>query len=89
MNKLRLGVATQKDVFDFINNTSDRLSMLEEKLNIDTTKYNICVKIDNGNYKYFNVPYEIYTYIKQLETFILYPERSKLKEFYSDCNRFK
>lgn len=53
------------------------------------TSYSVSVKVNDTEYKYFNVPYEVYTYIKQLEMCILYPEHSKLKDFYSDCNRFK
>ncbi len=50
----------------------------------DKTLRNISIKIDDNNYKHFEVPHEVYTYIKQLETYmcILNP-----KEFYNNKNK--
>lgn len=46
--------------------------------------YFISVKIDSEEYKHFVVPYEVYVYIQQLETYINHPEVSKLKEVYPE-----
>jgi hypothetical protein len=47
------------------------------------SKY-IAVKVDPKTWKHFAVPEEVYTYIRQLEMFIMYPEKSKLKELYEE-----
>ncbi len=44
----------------------------------------IAVKDKDNKYKHFKVPYEVYLYVRQLEAYIIHPEESKLKEFYSD-----
>ena len=44
----------------------------------------ISVKNKKGKYKSFKVPDEIYTYILQLESYILNSKKSKLKELYPD-----
>lgn len=51
------------------------------------SQYNIvCLNRDKG-YVCFEVPKEVYVYVKQLEMYIKYPTRSKLKDVYHE--RFK
>ena len=47
------------------------------------TTWIISVLVD-GEYQHFEVPEEVYMYIKQLEAYINFPEVSKLKEVYKD-----
>lgn len=49
--------------------------------------YNVSIKVSPTEYKHFEVPKEVYVYIKQLEAKINYPLESKLLEQYS--GRFK
>lgn len=52
-----------------------------------TTMHNVTVLKRDGKYYPFQVPEEVYIYIRQLEAYIKHPDLSKLKELYSD--RFK
>jgi len=45
--------------------------------------FNVSVKTQEG-YRHFEVPEEVYIYIKQLESCIKFPDVSKLKEKYGD-----
>lgn len=51
------------------------------------SEYLISVKDLNNKYKHYPVTKEVYLYIKQLESYILNPENSKLKTLYKE--RFK
>ena len=42
----------------------------------------VSLKDVNGKYYHVKVPSDVYTYIRQLEIFIKYPEESGLKEAY-------
>lgn len=48
----------------------------------------VAVKTKNSippfGYKHFVVPEEVYTYIKQLETYVNFPEQSGLKDLYPE-----
>lgn len=44
----------------------------------------ISVRINDEEYKHIEVAREVYIYIKQLESYIKYPDSSKLKEIYND-----
>ena len=44
----------------------------------------VCVKDKKGEYIFYNVPYDVYIYIKQLESKVKYPNLSKLTELYPD-----
>lgn len=46
--------------------------------------YFVSVKISNEEYEHFEVPCEVYMYIKQLEAYINHPDASRLKEAYPD-----
>lgn len=46
--------------------------------------YYLEIKDKNGKYQPYEVSEEVFRYVDQLETYILNPEESKLKEFYSD-----
>ena len=50
----------------------------EENMNM------VAIKDKNGRYVHYKVCEEVYLYIRQLETYINYPEKSKLKEVYSE-----
>lgn len=50
------------------------------------TYYISCLNRD-GLYKEYEVPEEVYLYVRQLECYVKYPEESKLKTVY--CERFK
>jgi hypothetical protein len=50
------------------------------------THYISCLN-RNGVYKDFEVPEEVYLYVRQLECYVKYPEESKLKSVYHE--RFK
>jgi hypothetical protein len=51
-----------------------------------TTHHISCLNKE-GEYQHFEVPEEVFVYVRQLECYIKYPEQSKLKKTYSD--RFK
>jgi hypothetical protein len=53
------------------------------------SKYYISCKNKNLEYERFEVPKEIYIYIRQLENYILNPELSKLKETYREKYEYK
>lgn len=38
----------------------------------------------DGNYKHYKVPREVYQYVQQLEQYIKHPDISKLKEVYKE-----
>lgn len=38
----------------------------------------------DGEYRHYKVPYEVYQYVQQLETYIKHPDISKLKEVYKE-----
>jgi hypothetical protein len=42
----------------------------------------ISIQVSPGEYRQYEVSPEVYTYIRQLEMCIKYPEKSKLKELY-------
>lgn len=44
----------------------------------------LSIKDVDGNFKRFEVRDEVYLYVRQLETYILHPQESKLKEVYSE-----
>ena len=44
----------------------------------------VAVKDINGDWKRFEVPEEVYMYIRQLECYIAHPDISKLKENYPE-----
>jgi len=52
-------------------------------------KYFVSVKtmLKPYEYRHYEVPEDVYVYIKQLEAYIKHPKQSKLKQFYKD--RFK
>lgn len=47
-----------------------------------SSKYYLSIKICKDIYKHFPVEPEVYYYVKQLESYINYPEFSKLREIY-------
>lgn len=49
--------------------------------------YFVSVKVKKDEYKTFEVPREVYLYIKQLETAVKHPRKSKIKDLYPE--RFK
>lgn len=49
--------------------------------------YYLSIKDKDGNYVYFKVEYEVYTYVKQLEACINNPKESGLTRLYPE--RFK
>ena len=52
-----------------------------------STMYLVSVKERFGTFRHFEVPKEVYVYVKQLEAYINYPDESKLLEAYPE--RFK
>lgn len=50
-------------------------------------KYYVSIKDKGGKFNHFDVPKEVYVYIKQLESFIKDSKNSKLKDLYAE--RFK
>ncbi len=48
------------------------------------TTHSLAIKNKDGEYERFTVPKEVSQYIKQLEAYIEYPDRSKLREVYKD-----
>ncbi len=58
--------------------------MLYKETSNGDSHHMVCVKDKNGTYQHFDIPWEVYLYIKQLEACIRFPEESKLPEFYSD-----
>jgi len=46
--------------------------------------YYVAVKTAPDKWKHFLVEKEVYVYISQLEAYINYPERSRLKELYPE-----
>ena len=46
--------------------------------------HSLAVKDKEGKYKRFTVPFEVSQYVKQLETYIMHPGASRLKEAYPE-----
>ena len=46
--------------------------------------HSLAIKDKDGKYQRFNVTLEVQLYVKQLETFVMHPEISKLLEVYKD-----
>jgi hypothetical protein len=44
------------------------------------TQYVVSIKDRSGNFQQYYVPEEVYTYVKQMEAYIMYPEASKFLE---------
>lgn len=50
------------------------------------TRYYISCKDDNGKNDVYEVPFEVYVYIKQLEIYISHPNQSKLLTIYPELS---
>ena len=44
----------------------------------------LSVKNENGEYKHHKVPKDVYLYVRQLEMYFKYPEKSKFLKVYKD-----